>query len=256
MKRSLIICLAIAALLGASATGFAQTGGATTGQTPVQGFSVETLIQELALFIPEDLATGLAGARGFGGGAGGPQGAGQPGGAATQAPAGNTAAGKTGAGQAAPQMPQLDFTRDTKLFLTKAQIAKILPIMTSLRENPLPTPTKAKKVQADIDAILTAAQKAEYATYQTALQKQMAAVQKLMGGQNGQGQQQGTPPQGTPPAGMGPGGDPNAAGGGAPGGGAGTTTQAGKQMSQTEMRQNEIDQLIKALQASNARASA
>jgi hypothetical protein len=97
--------------------------------------------------------------------------------------------GPTGA-----QRQQLPFTRNPALFLTRDQIAKLLPILTALRENPLPTPSRALQVRKDVDGILTAAQKAEYEQFRKAMQdliqryRQQAAANGAGGGSQGDAQ--------------------------------------------------------------------
>jgi hypothetical protein len=161
IHRSIII--AALGLLVAGSAAWAQS----TGATAAQGFNVQTLISKLALYLPEDAVQGMGG---FGG-----------------QRAGGGAAGTAGTMQRAP----FQFKRDTKLFLTKEQITKLLPILTSLRENPMPTPSKAKQVEASVDGILTAAQKAEYDQFQKEMQKfrESFRSQTGAGGASGTGQQ-------------------------------------------------------------------
>jgi hypothetical protein len=171
IHRSLII--AALGLLVAGSAAWAQS----TGATAAQGFNVQTLISKLALYLPEDAVQGMGG---FGG-----QRAEGAGGAGSQT--GQGAAGTAGTMQRAP----FQFKRDTKLFLTKEQITKLLPILTSLRENPIPTPSKAKQVEASVDGILTAAQKAEYDQFQKEMQKfrESFRSQTGAGSASGTGQQ-------------------------------------------------------------------
>jgi hypothetical protein len=136
------------ALAAVGAGGSAQAAGPGGTAVPRQGFSVPGLVAELSLFLPAEATRGMYG--GFGG-RGGDQGGGKPG------PAGQ-------------QRPAFQFTRDPKLFLTHDQTAKMLPILSALRDDPMPTPSRARQVQADIDAILTPAQKAEYEQFRKALE--------------------------------------------------------------------------------------
>ena len=161
------------------------------GQTPIQGFTVQGLITQLSLYLPEDVTRGMFagfGGRGLGaaaggagagggagaaaGGAGGAAGAGggaQGGGAGSGA--GGAGAGGAGGPGAGAQRFTFNFSRDPTLFLTKDQITSLIPILTALRENPMPTPSKARQVQASVDALLTVAQKAEYGQFQKAVEQ-------------------------------------------------------------------------------------
>jgi len=169
MTRRITI-LSLAALVAVGAAAFAQSPA--PGGTAAQGFNAQTLISKLSLYLPDSFAQG---AFGFGGGGAGRQG-------------GDQAGGASSGGGASGQQPQLDFTKDVKLFLTKDQVAKLLPIMQDLQKNPMPTPSKAKKVEADVDAILTAAQKVEYAQFEKAVEKmrQSFSQQRAGGGTGGQ----------------------------------------------------------------------
>jgi hypothetical protein len=50
--------------------------------------------------------------------------------------------------------------RDPALFFTVEQVERLLPILKTLREQPYPTPAAGKKLAAEIEALLTDAQKA------------------------------------------------------------------------------------------------
>ncbi len=50
--------------------------------------------------------------------------------------------------------------RDPALFFTTDQVERLLPILKTLREQPYPTPAAGKKLAAQIEALLTGAQKA------------------------------------------------------------------------------------------------
>ncbi len=139
--------------------------GTAAAQTAATGFNVQDLIMKLSLFLPEDVSGGGAGFRAP------PPG----GGTATNQP--KTGAQAQNPGTAQPR-PQFQYTRDQKLFLTKDQTGKLIPMLQGLRENPLPSPTKAKKLEADVAAILTAAQKAEYDKYLKAMEKARQDFQK------------------------------------------------------------------------------
>jgi hypothetical protein len=139
MNRLMKIALAAAVLLAAA--------GMAAAQTAASGFNVQDLIMKLSLYLPEDMAQG----------------------ARTQnAPAQG----------AAQTRPQFQYTRDQKLYLTRDQTSNVIPILQGLRENPMPSPTKAKKIESDVAAILTAAQKSEYDKYQKAMEKFRQSLQQ------------------------------------------------------------------------------
>ena len=122
------------------------------------------------------------------------------------------------------------FTRDPALFLTKDQIAKLLPILQALRDAPLPTPSKAKQVQAEVDAQLTAGQKAEWAEFQKKMQARIEEFRQRMAASGG--------------------GAPGMTDGGADGGpGASAREQAGGSPSGTllQRRQRQLDAFIEVL---------
>ncbi len=206
MKRHAFVLLAGLALIVAAAPAGAQTPGGMM----MQGFNVQTLITQLSLYLPEDSTRGMYAGRGQGTQAG--QGA----------PAGQASAGGR-------RFPQMQFTRDPKLFLTKEQIAALLPILLDLKANPMPTPSKARTVQASVDTVLTVAQKAEYADFQKQVQKMIADFRAQMaanGGAAGSGQSAG------------------AAGNGQGGAGAG----GGSQMAPLQRRQRQVDAFVQVLQ--------
>jgi len=236
MKRYGIVLISLAAFLASSLAAWAQApapGGATT-----QGFTVETLVSQLSLYLPEDATQGMIG--GFGGARGAGQAAGQGANAQSgRAQGTGQTQGQAGAGGAAGFGQLFNFTRDPKLFLTKDQIAKLLPILTALKANVMPTPSKAKQVQASVDAILTAAQKAEYDKYQKQMAKAMEEIRKQFAasGASGAGNA----------AGQGGFAGEQAQGGQA--GQAGQQRQGGAaQVTPLERRQRQLDAFIKALQ--------
>jgi hypothetical protein len=155
-----MVLIALAGLLAGGIAAGAQSSSPGAANV-VQGFNVAALIGKLSLYLPPEATKDMYGGRG---------------------------------GAAGGQRPQLAFTRDPTLFLTKDQIAKLLPILTALRENPLPTPSKAAQVQAGVDGILTAAQKAEYEQFRKAMQeliqryRQQAAANGAGSGGEGGGQ--------------------------------------------------------------------
>jgi hypothetical protein len=238
--RFIAAVAAVAALVAASAASAQATG---PGGTPVQGFSVPVLISQLSLYLPEESTRGLGGGGGFGGRGGtGNQGAqgGQANGAAAgqgaQAGSG-AAAGQAAGGQRAQGFRQLlQFTRDPKLYLTKDQITKLLPILQGLRESPILTPSKAKQLQASVDALLSVAQKAEYADYQKQMQKAIEEIRKQFAASGASGAAgQGTGAVGGADQGGGQQRQANGAAGGA-------------QLTPTQRAQRELDAFIKVLQ--------
>lgn len=244
-RRVTIIAAGLLLAMSAGAA-FAQAGGAAS---PAQGFTPQMLIMKLSLYLPEDATRGAFFGAGAGGAAAGQRagaggtGAQAQGGAQAQAGAGQAGAAggaQAGAGQAGAggqgngaRRQVLQFTRDQKLFLTKDQITRLLPILQGLRENPMPSPTKARKVESDVDAILTAAQKAEWAGFQ----KQLESFQQSA-------QRQGGAAGGTGAAGSGAAGG-SAGGAGAQGGGNGAMAQQYQnfQNMTPEQRQAFIDNL-------------
>ena len=178
MKRLVSGRLALPALVLA---GLLAGGSAASAQQPFPslqgGFSVEKLLFELSLFLPE--RQGAPGAFG-GGGAGGGGTGGGAGGTARQG-------GASGA-QGAPAPFRVP--RDPALFLTGEQIAKVLPIMNDLKASAFPTPSRAKTIQAGVDGVLTKAQKAAWDKLQKDLEKARGDSQGQAGGQ-GQGGQGG-----------------------------------------------------------------
>jgi len=174
--------LSFIGLLAASFTVFAQAPAPGGTGPPPQGFTVQTLISRLSLFVPENLTQG-----GY-----------QFGGRASMTGGQGTGAqGSSGQGQGglAMQRAPFQFTRDPTLFLTRDQVAKLLPIVQGLKANPMPSPSKARQVEASVDAILTVAQKAEWDQFQKAMDKfrQSLRQQASEGGQ--QRMQQGGGPQ-------------------------------------------------------------
>jgi hypothetical protein len=232
-KQRIILALAVAGLIAGSAA-WAQAPG--PGGAPAQGFSVPVLISQLSLYLPPEATQGLGGFGRVGGGQGGAQGTGaQAGGGQAGGQASGAQATRTQGGQDFRQLFQ--FTRDPKLYLTKDQIAKLLPILQGLRENPILSPSKAKQVQASVDALLSVAQKAEYADYQKQMQKAIEEMRKQFAA-SGQG-------TGTGQAAGGGGGQEAAGGQGA----AGQQRQGGgTQMTATQRAQRELDAFIKVLQ--------
>lgn len=185
-------------LVGIFATAVAAEAQAAPapGAAVARGFSSQILVTQLSLYLPEDATKGMY--RGFGpagagrGGQGAQAGQGAQGGQSAQggqgaqAGPGDGATGATGRG-----FPQIQFKRDPALYLTKDQISKLLPLLTALRESPLPTPSRARQVQADVDAILTDAQKAEWAEFQKKLQAVADELRQRMSA-NGPGAQGGS----------------------------------------------------------------
>jgi hypothetical protein len=250
MRRYVPVLVVTAALMLAGAAAWAQAPG--PGAAPNQGFTVEVLLTQLSLYLPEESTQGLGGfGRGFGG-QGGARAGTQGGQAGAQAGGQGTTQGTQGSGgQARQNFRQLfQYTRDAKLYMTKDQIAKLIPILQDLRANPLPTPSKARAVQASVDAILSVAQKAEYADYQKQMQKAIDEIRKQFAASNGSaGGGQANAGQGGGQAGATdqPGGQAGAGGGQA---------RQGAQLTPTERRQRELDAFIKVLQDRQKQVSA
>jgi hypothetical protein len=222
MRRHTVARVAVVGLLAAASVAWAQA----TGVMARQGFNVTTLIAELSLYLPEEATQGMYGNGGRAGGQGQQaQGSGSQGqGTGSQAAGGQR------------QRFQINFTRDVKLFLTRDQITKILPILTGLKDNPMPTPSKARQVQADVDAILTAAQKAEYVEFQKQVEKLIQSYRQQMGASGGA-------------AGGGAGGSGGQQDQGAQAGQGGRTGQGGgQQPTQLQRRQRQVETFIKVLQ--------
>jgi hypothetical protein len=143
MGKSALPALLLTGLLAGGSTAAAQQPF-----PPAQGgFSVEGLLFELSLFMPE-----------------------RQGGTARQ-------------GAPSP----FRFERDPALSLTGEQIAKILPIMNDLKAKPFPTPSRAKTIQAGVDGVLTKAQKAAWDKLQKDLEKARADAPARQGAQGAQG---------------------------------------------------------------------
>jgi hypothetical protein len=207
----------VACLAAAAANAAAQDQAPGPAGSPPRGFSSQMLITQLSLYLPEEATRGMN--RGFAGRPGGPSAQeGQP--------------GQTGQGAGArPPFPQIP--RDPKLFLTREQITRLLPILTALRESPLPTPAKAKQVRADVDAVLTADQKGEWTSFQKKLQDFMQQFRQGTGAN-------GPPGQGATGGAGSAGGAGTAGGAGAPGG--------APQATLLQRRQRQLDAFIKVLQ--------
>jgi hypothetical protein len=201
-KRNLVTAAVAAGLVIASASAGAQAAGAPA---PAQGFSVENLLMELSLFMPEQYANfrGPGGpGRPDGSAAGTPQGAG-PG----QGQSGTQLQGAQ-AGQRPGGVRFPEFTRDAKLMLTAQQVDALLPALQELQKTPFPTPSQAKKVTATVDATLTKQQKDAYDKYVKERDKALeemrkqfqsrAGTQGAQGAQGGQGSAQGQRPQRDP----------------------------------------------------------
>jgi hypothetical protein len=243
MNRLMKIELAAMVLLAAA--------GIAAAQTAASGFNVQDLIMKLSLYLPEDVAPG---ARAFGAPSGGAGVQAQAGGGAQapspQAQGSGTQNAPAGQGAAQPRA-QFQYTRDQKLYLTRDQTSKLIPILQGLRENPLPSPTKARKIESDVAAILTAGQKSEYDKYQKAMEKFRQNLQQSGTARSGTGQQ----PQSfqnmtdaqrqefinSLPAEQRQQFQQRAAQGGQAGTG-------GAQLSQTERRQRQLDEFITVLQ--------
>lgn len=212
MRRPRVALIILAALIAGGAAASAQAAPGPGG--PVQrGFSSQILIAQLSLYLPEEATRGMyRGSSGRNAAPGGGGGQGQ--------------AGATG-GRA---FPQIQFTRDPALFLTKEQTTKLLPILQALRDAPLPTPSKAKQVEAEVDAQLTVGQKAEWAEFQKKMQAMIEEFRQRMAASGG--------------------GSPGAMNGGGPDASPGGQAGAGSpQMTLLQRRQKQLDAFIEILQA-------
>jgi len=202
------VAILVLAVLAAGRAAVSAQAAPGPGGPAQRGFSSQILIAQLSLYLPEEATRAMY--RGFAGQTGGP--GGQGGAAGSRA------------------FPQIQFTRDPALFLTKDQIAKLLPILQALRDAPLPTPSKAKQVQAEVDAQLTAGQKAEWAEFQKKMQARIEEFRQRMAASGGAS-------QGT--TGGGADGSPGPSAGGQAGGSpAGTLLQR---------RQRQVDAFIEVL---------
>jgi hypothetical protein len=166
MRNRLTALFTFVALTAAGAGGFAQAAGSSGTTVPRQGFSVPGLVAELSLFLPMEATRGMYGGSG---GRGGVQGGAQSGTAGQPGAGGQSGTGLP-QGQSGQQRLAFQFTRDPKLFFSHDQIARLIPILASLREAAMPTPSRARQVQADVDAILTAPQRAEYEQFRKAVE--------------------------------------------------------------------------------------
>jgi hypothetical protein len=191
----------------------------SAGAQAPRGFSSQMLVTQLSLYLPEEATRGMD--RGFGGSGNAPS--------AQSASSGQASGG--GAPAAGRGFPQIQFTRNPKLFLTKEQITGLLPILIALRDNPLPTPGKAKQVQADVEGQLTAAQKAEWTEFQKKLQELIDEFRQRMGANASGGGQGSMSGQGSPTQGQ----DPGAQG-------------SAPQTTLLQRRQRQLDAFIKVLQ--------
>ncbi len=212
MNRPRTALIVLAALVAGGAAASAQAAPGPGG--PVRrGFSSQVLVAQLSLYLPEEATRGMYR---------GPwaSGAGRPGG-------GSGGRSDAAGGQASPQ---IQFTRDPALLLTKDQITKLLPILQALRDAPFPTPSKAKQVQADVDAQLTAGQKAEWAELQKKMQAAIEEFRRRMAASGGSPRVM---------SGGGADGDPDAAAGGQPGGPLAASL--------LERRQRQLDAFIEVL---------
>ena len=124
MGKPRIRLIVFAGLLAYGTAAGAQAPG--PAGSALRGFSSQILVAQLSLYLPEEATRGMY--RGFGGRTNGPS-----------AQEGQSAQGADGAGRLAP----MQIPRDPRLFLTKEQIARLLPILIALRDNPLPTPARA-----------------------------------------------------------------------------------------------------------------
>ncbi len=233
MKRvsvSLAALALFATLVGVKPSA-AQDFGSAAAAGP-QGFNSQILVFELSLFLPQEALGKAFGAGGHGGSGRSGSGAAAGGGAgAQQGQAGNS------------QRTTPRFVRDPKLFLTKDQVDRLLPILKALKDNPMPSPSKARQIEVDIDTIITKSQKTEYGDWRKEMAKFRQELRQRFaasGGQNGSAQGGGAPG----------GGAPGGAGEGSPGqaGSRGPADGSAPRMNELERRQRLLESFIGALQ--------
>jgi hypothetical protein len=151
LAMTAIMAVVVAAVSSAQAAAPSSSPNAPgSANTTVQGFTSTALVLELSILLPQEaMRRGPAQA------------------APGQAPPGQTAPRRapTG-GQLGPRggLP----ARDPKLFLTKDQADRLAPVLRGLRENPMPSPAKARRIEAEVASILTADQKAEIKRFRDA----------------------------------------------------------------------------------------
>jgi len=193
-KRIFFAALAAAGLFAAAAASAQAPGAQPPGPGPgLGGFSVENLLMELSLFMPEQYA-------GFRGGFGGPDRPGGPGGSGGPGAAPGAGQPGTGTGQQPNRVAIPEFKRDAKLMLTAAQVDALLPVLLELQKNPFPTPSQAKKAAAAVDAALTKQQKDAYGKYAKERDKAIEEMRKQFASRSGTQGQGRTATQGGPGA--------------------------------------------------------
>lgn len=197
-KRFSLVVALVAASLFLSAV---SAGAQLAGQATQSGFSVENVLMELSMFLPEGAVSfgmNRFGGLGQGGQAGAQAGAqrqssGQTGGqgAAGQGATGQAAAQGANTQAFAAMRNLLTFQRDPKLFLTAKQVDALVPMLKDLQQNPFPTPGKAKQAQATLDSALTKQQKDAWDKYVKQRDKAMEQLRQQFanrqGGTSGQG---------------------------------------------------------------------
>ena len=276
----------LAALVAVEPLG-AQTAAATGaggGIETARGFNSEAIVFELSLFLPREAlgkAFGAAGSGAYGraggggtanqGGGGSNGGVGGVGGGYNGGGGAGAGGAGSGGGGASPQGQIPQFIRDPKLFLTKDQVDRLLPLLATLRDNAIPSPSKARQIEAELNTIITKEQRAEYADWQRAMARLRQELRQRFASSGGQGAYSrgggapgasGSPDlsggpgaSGTPGAGGAPGASGTGAGG-APGSdvaplgrasGSGTAGGHAQAMSQLQRRQKLLDSFIAAL---------
>jgi hypothetical protein len=199
-KWMFIAALAAAGLLAAASAGAQAPGAQPPGPAPaLGGFSVENLVMELSLFMPEQYAS-FRGGFGGPGGPGGQGGSGAPAGTGQQGAQPGTGQQSGQAGQRPNRITLPEFKRDAKLMLTAAQVDALLPVLLDLQKNPFPTPSQAKKVAATVDATLSKQQKDAYEKYVKERDKAIEEMRKQFQSRTGTQGQGGTGMQGGPGA--------------------------------------------------------
>ncbi len=211
--------LCIAALCSCAS----QPGGpGGRGEAP----TVDRIVRELSLFLPEELADGLTGQ-----------------GVASSMPAPGYGAPKRGN----------EFSRDEALYLRGDQITRIIPILGTLKHRQTVSGSGVWRAHWGVDAVLTGDQKAEYERYASAVEEPSQAGVQSSRPWGGGGPRAG-PGFGE---GSGPGGGPGFGAGAPPGGPGGGSEQASRppkdeltnRSEQLERQVRELDAFIAALQS-------
>ena len=235
--------IAFALVIGPGSLGAQDLGGGSgvvsgVGVSAAQGFSSQTLVLELSLFLPEEIVAEALGP--------GPR----PGsaGAAPGPAAANQGRSGTIGTPGSRRFPALDFKRDPRLYLSKSQIELLKPLLRALEVNPMPSPSKARAIQAEVDSILTGDQKKAYADWRKAMAKfredmrnRFAANSRGSAGPSGPGAVSGAAGAEAGAA------SPGASAGGARGfanGGGGSSAAPSRGLNELERRQRQLTRFL------------